>query len=83
MYPSFTYIRTDKFIGKGMYEIKKNNFPNDRLIPEKQGRERGNKYISNVGLRSSCVPEMLVRTMMSRVHNVVHVTRDSEKLIAS
>ena len=53
MYPSFTYIRTDKFIGKGMYEIKKKKFPNDRLIPEKQGRERGNKYISNVGLTVS------------------------------
>ena len=50
MNPSFTYSKTDKFISKGMYGLKKNNFPTDRLIPEKQGRERGNKNISNVGL---------------------------------
>ena len=34
-----------------MYEIlkKKNNFPTDRPISEKQGRERGNKNIFKVG----------------------------------
>ena len=31
---------------------KKNNFPTDRPIPEKQGRERGNKNIFKVGLKS-------------------------------
>ena len=29
---------------------KKNNFPTDRPIPEKQGRVRGNKNIFKVGL---------------------------------
>ena len=31
-------------------KLKKNNFPTDRPIQEKQGRERGNKNIFKVGL---------------------------------
>ena len=31
-------------------EVKKNNFPTDRSIPEKQGPVRGNKNIFKVGL---------------------------------
>ena len=31
-------------------KLKKNNFPTDRPIPGKQGRERGNKNIFKVGL---------------------------------
>ena len=33
-------------------KLKKNNFPTDGPIPEKQGRVRGNKNIFKVGLRS-------------------------------
>ena len=33
-------------------EVKKNNFPADRPIPEKQDRVRGNKNIFKVGLTS-------------------------------
>ena len=33
---------TIRFNGYGILEVKKNYFPTDRPIPEKQGRERGN-----------------------------------------
>ena len=41
---------TIRFNGYGILEDKKNYFPTDRPIPEKQGRERGNKNIFKVGL---------------------------------
>ena len=44
---------TNRFNGYGISEDKKNNFPTDRPILEKQGRVRGNKNIFKVGLRVS------------------------------
>ena len=44
---------TIRFNGYGIREVKKNNFPTDRPIPEKQGRVRGNKNILKVGLRQN------------------------------
>ena len=35
---------------QNLRKIKKDNFPTDRPIPEKQGRVRGNKNIFKVGL---------------------------------
>ena len=37
-------------------KLKKNYFPTDRPIPEKQGRVRGNKNIFKVGL--TCTPRV-------------------------
>ena len=37
-------------MGMEFNKLKKNNFPTDRPIPEKQGRARGNKNIFKVGL---------------------------------
>ena len=42
---------TIKFNGYRVWEVKENNFPTDRPISVKQGRVRGNKNISKVGLR--------------------------------
>ena len=44
---------TIKFYWYGILEVKKNNFPTDRPIPEKQGWVRGNKNIFKVGLIKS------------------------------
>ena len=41
---------TSRFNGYGILEVKKNNFPTDQPITEKQGRVRGNKNIFKVGL---------------------------------
>ena len=44
-------------------KLKKNNFPTDRLLPEKQGRVRGNKNIFKDGLigveKQSACPQRL------------------------
>ena len=37
-------------MGMEFEKLKKNNFPTDRPIPEKQSRVRGNKNIFRVGL---------------------------------
>ena len=37
-------------MGMEFEKLKKNNFPTDRPIPEKQGRVKGNKNIFKVGL---------------------------------
>ena len=49
------YIRTIR-IKFNVYDeilVNKNNFSTDRPIPEKQGRVRGNKNISKVGLNTT------------------------------
>ena len=43
------HVFTIRFNGYGIREVKKNNFPTDRPISEKQGRVRGNKNIFKAG----------------------------------
>ena len=43
---------TIRFYWYGILEVKKNNFPTNQPIPEKQGWVRGNKNIFKVGLKA-------------------------------
>ena len=47
-------------------KLKKNNFPTDRPIPEKQGRIRGNKNIFEVGLTDDVTVVSAIRRPHSK-----------------